>query len=241
MQPSPSPSGQSFQQPHKQQLQNSSTFEPISFNAIKRLQKELEELNTMNLITTNIQLHNNLSLRITVVRKEMKEEEERLKKLKRYAHNKQKSEMKKLWALEDDNRGEEVKPLWVILVDGGPDENPHHLKNINQYCKLFRYLDLDYMTIRTYTPGQSSYNPVKRSMVTLSGKLAGVILKINHFGEYLNSQGEVCDYELGLLNFHYAAEDHSRRCCKKCRKYFPTTTMLVRHKKTIQPNLRNRC
>ena len=27
-----------------------------------------------------------------------------------------------------------VKPLWVLLVDGGPDENPHYLKNINQYC-----------------------------------------------------------------------------------------------------------
>ncbi|CAG8538969.1 13362_t:CDS:2 [Racocetra fulgida] len=62
MQPSPSPSGQSFQQP--------------PFNAIKRLQKELEELNTMNSITTNIQLYNDLSSRITVVRKEMKEEEE---------------------------------------------------------------------------------------------------------------------------------------------------------------------
>ncbi|CAG8794829.1 14036_t:CDS:2, partial [Racocetra fulgida] len=33
----------------------------------------------------------------------MKEEEEQLKKLKRHAHNQQKSEMKKLWALEDDN------------------------------------------------------------------------------------------------------------------------------------------
>ncbi|CAG8687374.1 280_t:CDS:1, partial [Cetraspora pellucida] len=69
MQPSPSPSDQSFQQPRKQQLQSSSTFEPIrhnataqkqAFNAIKRLQKELEELNTINSITTNIQLHNDL-------------------------------------------------------------------------------------------------------------------------------------------------------------------------------------
>ncbi|CAG8712440.1 2022_t:CDS:2 [Cetraspora pellucida] len=541
MQPSPSPFNQSFQQPCKQQLQSSSTFEPIhhnataqkqAFNAIKRLQKELEELNTMNLITTNIQLHNDLSSWITAVRNEMKKEEERLKKLKRHAHNQQKSEIKKLRALKDDNvvvslaarahhhptfvgiagvsrdersnyvdkhyclasvknarqfaaafedfsvvlsqddkakvpvgipavgkhfrtmqtirepvsiadydfligsfqkltpsvylainpnelnealqlsifirvqwhisstsisyiadilslvdnedfstifkRDKEVKPLWVILVDGGPNENSCYLKNINQYCKLFCYLDLDYMTIRTHASGQSSYNPVERSMVMLSGKLAEVTLKINHFEEHLNSQGEVCDYELDLLNFHYAgkvlanlwkkdpihgkpvyveyvdkeknlfvnvkflselettemqnameddmpvpwlwvetycqicrysldikkcndlscctpkradeavaflgenngflppvtkgkdghylnsihmlqyfsnlkilaydehlpslsAENHSRQCCKKYGKYFPTTTMLVRHKKTIHPNLKNWC
>ncbi|RIB02241.1 hypothetical protein C2G38_2228373 [Gigaspora rosea] len=269
-------------------------------------------------------------------------------------------------------RDQVVKPLWVILVDGGPDENPRHLKNINQYCKLFRYLDLDYITIRTHAPGQSSYNPVERSMATLSGKLAGITLEINHFGNHLNSQGEICDYELGLLNFchagqaladlwkkdpingkpvyveyidekqdpfvnlklssefettnvqsvkgdempvpwswveshcqicrysldikkwndlscctpkraveaaaflgenngflppvikgkdgHYlnamhtlqyfnnlkipaydshlpslSTEDHSRRCCKKCEKYFPTTTMLVKHNKTVHP------
>ena len=54
-----------------------------------------------------------------------------------------------------------VKPLWILLVDGRPDENPWHLKNVNQYCKLFRHLNLDYLTIRTHAPGQSAYNPVE--------------------------------------------------------------------------------
>ncbi|CAG8837901.1 5573_t:CDS:2, partial [Gigaspora margarita] len=41
---------------------------------------------------------------------------------------------------------EKIKLLWVLLVDGKPDENPKHLKNIIEYCKLFRFLDLDYLT-----------------------------------------------------------------------------------------------
>ena len=31
----------------------------------------------------------------------------------------------------------EIRPIWVLLVDGGPDENPRHLKNIKMYCQLF--------------------------------------------------------------------------------------------------------
>ncbi|RHZ69031.1 hypothetical protein Glove_291g20 [Diversispora epigaea] len=53
-----------------------------------------------------------------------------------------------------------------------PDENPRHMKNIIQYTYLFHFLDLDYLTVRTYAPGQSTYNPVKRSMASLSAKLA---------------------------------------------------------------------
>ena len=46
-----------------------------------------------------------------------------------------------------------VRPIWVLLVDGGPDENPKHMKNIIQYAHLFRSLDLDYLTVRTHAPG----------------------------------------------------------------------------------------
>lgn len=53
------------------------------------------------------------------------------------------------------------RPILVLLVDGGPDENSRHLKNIKEYCQYFRSADLDYMTVRTHAPGQSAYNPVK--------------------------------------------------------------------------------
>ncbi|PKB92980.1 hypothetical protein RhiirA5_486688 [Rhizophagus irregularis] len=43
-------------------------------------------------------------------------------------------------------------------------------------------------------------------MATLSGKLAGITLPIDHFGTHLNSQGKVINPELALQNFRYAGE-----------------------------------
>ncbi|CAB4477164.1 unnamed protein product [Rhizophagus irregularis] len=100
----------------------------------------------------------------------------------------------------------EVKPILILLVDGGPDENPKHMKNIIQYAHLFRTLDLDYLTIRTHAPGQSAYNPVERSMASLSAKLAGITLPIGEFGSHLNSQGNVVDEELARKNFEYSGK-----------------------------------
>nr|CAG8683580.1 15397_t:CDS:2 [Entrophospora candida] len=100
----------------------------------------------------------------------------------------------------------EIRPIWVLLVDGGPDENPRHLKNIKTYCQLFRKFDLDYLTVRTHAPGQSKYNPVERGMATLSGKLAGITLPIDHYGTHLNTQGKVINPDLALQNFRYAGE-----------------------------------
>jgi hypothetical protein len=100
----------------------------------------------------------------------------------------------------------EIRPIWVLLVDGGPDENPRHLKNIKTYCQLFRKFDLDYLTVRTHAPGQSKYNPVERGMATLSGKLAGITLPIDHYGTHLNTQDKVINPDLALQNFRYAGE-----------------------------------
>ena len=99
-----------------------------------------------------------------------------------------------------------MKSIWVLLVDGGPDENLKHLKNILEYSKLFKQQNLDYLTVRTHAPGQSAYNPVERSMATLSGKLAGISFPIDHFRTHLNSQGKVVDNDLAYKNFQYAGE-----------------------------------
>ncbi|CAB4489434.1 unnamed protein product [Rhizophagus irregularis] len=121
-----------------------------------------------------------------------------------------------------------VRPQYhILLVDGGPDKNPRHMKNIFQYCKMFCNFDLDYLSVRTHAPGQSAYNPVERSMSTLSQKLAGITLPIDKFGFHLNSQGQVTDLELAMKNFRYAAvpwqwiENHTKICqysldIKKC-------------------------
>ena len=123
------------------------------------------------------------------------------------------SHMSDLNSLTQDNRFDEIlkvngqiKPIWILLVDGGPDENPRHMKNIFQYCKMFCAFDLDYLSVRTHAPGQSAYNPVERSMATLSQKLAGITLPIDKYGSHLNSQGKVIDSELAMKNMHYAGE-----------------------------------
>jgi hypothetical protein len=101
---------------------------------------------------------------------------------------------------------DKVRPIWVLLVDGGSDENPKHMKNIIQYAHLFQSLDLDYLTVRTHAPGQSAYNPVERSMASLSEKLAGITLPIGEFGSHLNGQGNVIDEELARRNFEYSGK-----------------------------------
>ncbi len=43
-------------------------------------------------------------------------------------------------------------------------------------------------------------------MATLSGKLAGITLSIDHFGKHLDLQGNVTNPELATQNFWYAEE-----------------------------------
>ena len=103
-----------------------------------------------------------------------------------------------------------VKPIWCLLTDGGPDENPRFLANISKYLLIFKKLDLDYLTVRTHAPGQSAYNPVERSMASLSGKLAGIVLNAFNYGNHLgNANGKtntVIDEELGRRNFKHAGD-----------------------------------
>jgi hypothetical protein len=74
------------------------------------------------------------------------------------------------------------------------------------YCQLFKKFDLDYLSVRTHASGQSKYNPIERGMATLSGKLAGITLPIDHFGKHLNSQGNITDPGLATQNFQHAGK-----------------------------------
>lgn len=100
-----------------------------------------------------------------------------------------------------------VQFIWILLINRRPDENSkHHLKNIKAYCQLFKKFDLDFLSIRIHASDQSKYNSVERSIATLSSKLTGIILPIDHFGIYLNTQGKVINLELAAQNFHYLEE-----------------------------------
>jgi hypothetical protein len=80
-----------------------------------------------------------------------------------------------------------VKPVFCRSVDGGPDQNPRHLKNITVHIVFFIEHDLDLITIRCYAPGQSCNNMVERSMCSLSSPLAGVILPPFTHGEHIRN------------------------------------------------------
>ncbi|CAG8847299.1 17345_t:CDS:1, partial [Gigaspora margarita] len=46
-----------------------------------------------------------------------------------------------------------------------------------------------------------TYNPVERSMASLSEKLASITLPIDEYGMHLDSQKNVIDEELARCNF----------------------------------------
>ncbi|PKK78572.1 hypothetical protein RhiirC2_770095, partial [Rhizophagus irregularis] len=134
-----------------------------------------------------------------------------------------------------------VKPIWCLLTDGGPDENPRFLANILKYSLIFKKLDLDYLTVRTHAPGQSAYNPVERSMASLSGKLAGIVLDAFSYGKHIgnvNGQTSVIDEELRRKNFKHAGE---RLCELWNRDYINdqpvVATYVERHDNTMFSNI----
>ncbi|CAG8803547.1 31409_t:CDS:2, partial [Gigaspora margarita] len=88
----------------------------------------------------------------------------------------------------------EFKPILVLLVEGGPNENPRHLKNIKEYYKLFIELNLDYFTIKPHAPEQFAYNFVERSISMLLRKFAGIVLPIDNFGSHLDSNEVFVEY-----------------------------------------------
>ncbi|CAG8730611.1 14973_t:CDS:2 [Cetraspora pellucida] len=98
-----------------------------------------------------------------------------------------------------------IRPIWVLLIDKGPDENLHYLKNIPNYCNMFHSFNLDYLTVRTHAPDYSVYNSVERSIATLSRKLVGMVLPINQYGTHLDLQSNVIDTELEKKNFEYVS------------------------------------
>jgi hypothetical protein len=97
------------------------------------------------------------------------------------------------------------KPVLLFSVDGGPDENTRHCKNILQYARYFFDNDLDYMSVRTHAPNQSAYNLVERSMAPFSKYLAGVILPADTHGKHINGSGVIIDAEMCRKNFSSAA------------------------------------
>ena len=67
------------------------------------------------------------------------------------------------------------KPVIIVVVDGGPDENPHFMKTISVAIHNFKIMNLDALFVCTNAPKHSAFNRVERRMAPLSRELAGLI------------------------------------------------------------------
>ncbi|CAG8819797.1 18372_t:CDS:2, partial [Gigaspora margarita] len=86
--------------------------------------------------------------------------------------------------------------------------------------RLVIALDLDYLTVHTYVLYQSAYNPVEKSMASLSKKLAGITLPIDEYGMHLDSQENIVDKKLAQHNFEFSGN-------RLCELWTPDTVLLL--------------
>lgn len=71
----------------------------------------------------------------------------------------------------------------VIISDNGPDWKKHSLKVVQMIGRLWRDLNLDYLCIVAYSPGDSRFNMVEHSWAPLTMWLTGLQLKASLPGE----------------------------------------------------------
>ena len=80
-----------------------------------------------------------------------------------------------------------------LIVDGGPDFNPHHLKNILAFGRLWQDLKLDCLMLTTHAPGQSAYNPLEHAWSVMANALAGVTFANHLPNEYPAEEQDISD------------------------------------------------
>ncbi|CAF0966932.1 unnamed protein product [Didymodactylos carnosus] len=69
------------------------------------------------------------------------------------------------------------KSVAILTTDNGPDWSGKSPCNLYNSGQLWKKLNLDALILNSYTPGNSRYNPVERSMSPLSNWLVGLTLK----------------------------------------------------------------
>ena len=67
------------------------------------------------------------------------------------------------------------KPALMIHTDGGPDYTPAGVVNTLFYYRLFKELNLDFLSVATYPSRYSAFNPIEHLWSPLSDMLAGAV------------------------------------------------------------------
>ena len=92
------------------------------------------------------------------------------------------------------------KSSTVIISYGGPDYSPTHCVNSLFYYRLFKRLNLNFMTAYMYIARYSTFNPIKHLWSPMSNKLSGAMFKSKLDGEaWTNHQFYKVGYQKTIL------------------------------------------
>ena len=75
------------------------------------------------------------------------------------------------------------KPALMLMSDGGPDFTPISVLNSIYFYRLFKRLDLDFLSVFTYAARYSAFNYIEHLWAPLSDKLSSVVLSSKLPGE----------------------------------------------------------
>ena len=77
------------------------------------------------------------------------------------------------------------KKKGVVLVDNGPDWCKHSIKTLHAMGQVWDKLELDYLLITSYAPGDSKFNPIEHAWAPLTMWCFGLVLHNTLEGEDL--------------------------------------------------------
>ncbi|CAG8733058.1 22537_t:CDS:2, partial [Cetraspora pellucida] len=211
----------------------SSTNQSITADEASSL--SLDELNLLLNVTCNSERRHDFLVQITKTKKEIEAEKKERQRLQKHAAAQAKNEVVSSTAkkrqkevIKDDKAKVSLGILDVgrIFKTLQTVQEPVTISDYNfSKRKKQKLIPLVYLTIDMNNSNNSlsdllsmMKNPVlnealkckdKRSMSTLLGKLASIVLPIDHFGSYLDSSDNIIDNELANQNFCYTSERFS--------------------------------
>ena len=83
------------------------------------------------------------------------------------------------------------KPILLVETDGAQVGAPRYPKTLAIAVDLFHHLKLDVLLYGVNVAGLSAFNPVEPRMAPLSHELAGLVLPHDHYGNHLDSSGNL--------------------------------------------------
>ena len=75
------------------------------------------------------------------------------------------------------------KKAFVMVVDNGPDWCRHSVMTVLVMGRVWEYMDLDYLLLTSYAPGDSKFNPIEHAWAAITRWCSGLVLHNSLEGE----------------------------------------------------------